>query len=290
MPETAEEIAAKAVVEEATKTEDEPEEKAETEKVEAKTPDPHEAAARADGWLPKDEYKGDPEKWVDPKAWVEKGPLLKRISSQSMHIKELKKTVDAMAKHLTANVQHGVKVELAKLQAEKKDAITEGDVAKVEAIDRQIDEAKATKSDIPTAPELAPEIKDWVAASKWYATYIELHDFALAYNDSYLKRRPDDLSGSLEATTRAVKKAFPEYFAGEAKPTDTKLGPPAVEGSTAPSGAGRKFSVSRLSADQKLAHDQYIKAGTFKKAAEAAKVSESEFYIRQLDEIGELPR
>jgi L-fucose isomerase-like protein len=137
---------------------------------------------------------------------------------------------------------------------------------------------------------LAPEIKDWVAANKWYATDMELHDFALAYNDSYLKRHPDDLAGSLEATTRAVKKAFPEKFAGDAKPTVTKPGPSAVEGSTASSGAGKKFTVSRLSADQKLAHDQYIKAGTFDKAAAEAKMSPTEFYIKQLDEIGELSR
>jgi hypothetical protein len=286
---TAEEIAAKAV-EEATKTEDKQEEKSEAEKVEEKVSDPHEAAARADGWLPKEEYKGDPEKWVDPKTWVEKGPLLKRISSQSTHIKELKKTVDAMAKHFTANVNHAVATKIAELKSQRTEAIKEGDVDKVEKLDAAIDKQKEAKADIPTAPELAPEIKDWVAANKWYATDMELHDFALAYNDSYLKRHPDDLAASLDATTRAVKRAFPEKFSGEAKPTVTKPGPSAVEGSTAPSGAGKKFTVSRLSPDQKLAHDQYVKAGTFKKQAEAAKMTGSEWYIRDLDSIGELSR
>ena len=288
MPEaTAEEIAAKAVAE-VTKEEETPAE--DKGNGEAKVADPNETAARADGWLPKDEYKGDPEKWVDPKTWVEKGPLLKRISSQSTHIKELKKTVDAMAKHFTANVNHAVATKIAELKSQRTEAIKEGDVDKVEKLDAQIDKQKEVKADIPTAPELAPEIKDWVAANPWYAKDMELHDFALAYNDSYLKRHPDDLGGSLEATTKAVKKAFPDKFAGEAKPTVTKPGPSAVEGSTAPSSAGKKFTVSRLTADQKMAHDQYIKAGTFKKAAEAAKVSESEYYVRQLDEIGELSR
>ncbi len=65
----------------------------------------------------------------------------------------------------------------------------------------------------------------------------------------------------------------------------------ACECFTSPSRAGGpKYTTSRLTSDQKLAHDQYIKAGTFKKAAEAAKMSESEFYVRQLDEIGELTR
>ena len=119
---------------------------------EAKESDPNEAAARADGWLPKDEYKGDPEKWVDPKTWVEKGPLLKRISSQSTHIKELKKTVDAMAKHFTANVNHAVATKIAELKSQRTEAIKEGDVDKVEKLDAQNDKQKEVKADTPPPP------------------------------------------------------------------------------------------------------------------------------------------
>jgi len=256
-------------------------------------PDPNEAAARADGWLPKEEYKGDPEKWVDPKTWVEKGPLLKRISSQSTHIKELKRTVDAMARHLEASVQAGVKQELAKLNAAKKEAVKEGDVEKVEAIDRQIDQAKATKADIPTAKEVAPEIETWVGQNPWYKDDPEMHDFARAFNDTYFKRHPNgDLSDSLKATTDAVKKAFPEKFAVTKKEDPpAKPNASAVEGSTHPSRAGGpKYSVSRLTADQRLACDQYMKAHTFDKLAEAAKMTPTEYYIKQLDEIGELTK
>jgi hypothetical protein len=287
--ETAEEIAAKAAGEVGKATE-----KAEDDKGNGAehTPDPMEAAARADGWLPKEEYKGDPEKWVDQKTWVEKGPLLKRISSQSTHIKELKRTVDAMARHLEASVQAGVKQELAKLNEAKREAVKEGDVEKVEAIDKKIDQAKATKADIPTAKEVAPEIETWITANPWYKDDPEMHDFARAFNDTYFKRHPNgDLGDSLKATTAAVKKAFPEKFADAKKDPPAKHNASAVEGSTSPSRpGGQKYGVSRLTAGQKLAHDQYIKAGTFKKAAEAAKMSESEYYVHQLDTIGELTR
>jgi hypothetical protein len=287
--EKAEEIAAKAA-EDAGKEGEKPE--VETEKEAAPT-DPMEVAARADGWRPKGEYKGDPGKWVDAKTWVEKGPLLKRISSQSEHIKELKSTVDAMAKHFNATVEATVKAKIAALRTEKKAAIESGDVAKVEEIDSQIDEQKAIKVDIPTGKEVAPVVKDWVKDNEWFIKDPELHDFALAFNDAYLKRHPGDIDGCLRATGEATKRAFPEKFPAAKKEADDPAPgrkPSAVEGSTTPSGGGKKFSLSRLTQEQKRAHDQYIKAGTFDKIAAAAKMTPTEYYVKQLDEIGELSR
>jgi hypothetical protein len=253
------------------------------------TPDPAETSARAQGWKPKEEFTGDPALWVDAKEFVGRAPLFDKIKTQSKDLKEIRKTVDAMAKHFTANLNAAVNAKVAALRAEKKEAIEGGDVAKVEAIDKQIDDAKAAKADIPTAPEVAPEVMDWVKANPWYTKDQEAHDFALAYNDSYLKRHPGDIEGSLKATATATKRAFPEKFEGDTKP---KAGIPAgtVEGGTTPVKGSSKFTVSRLNSDQKLAHDQYIKAGTFDAVAKAAKMTPTEYYVQQLDEIGELTK
>ena len=253
------------------------------------TPDPVETSARTQGWKPKEEFTGDPALWVDAKEFVGRAPLFEKIKEQSKTLKGLTKTVDAMAKHFTANVNHAVNAKISELRAAKKEAIEGGDVAKVEAIDKQIDDAKATKADIPTAPEVAPEVMDWVKANPWYTTDNELHDFALAYNDSFLKRHPGDIEGSLKATATATKRAFPDKFSGDTK---KPAGSPAatVEGATAPASAGKKYTVNRLTTDQKMAHDQYIKAGTFDAVAKAAKMTPSEYYVKQMDEIGELTR
>lgn len=253
------------------------------------TPDPAEASARTQGWKPKDEFTGDPGMWVDAKEFVGRAPLFEKIKGQSKDLKELKKTVDAMAKHFTVNVNAAVNAKISALRAEKKEAIEGGDVAKVEAIEKQIDDAKATKADIPTAPEVAPEVMDWVKANPWYTKDQDLHDFALAYNDSYLKRNPGDIEGSLKATATATKRAFPEKFSEDKK---AQAGSPAgaVEGGTAPARGSSKFTVSRLTSDQKLAHDQYIKAGTFDAVAKDAKMTPTEYYVHQLDEIGELTK
>jgi len=281
---TAEEIAAKAA-EDAHKTDDKAGDGDKGNGTAA--PDPSETAARTQGWKPKEEFTGDPALWVDAKEFIGRAPLFDKIKTQGKDLKEIRKTVDAMAKHFTANVNHAVNVKIAELRAAKKEAIEGGDVATVEAIDKQIDDAKATKADIPTAPEVAPEVKSWVDANPWYIKDRDLHDFALAYNDSYLKRNPGDIEGSLKATATATKKAYPEKF-----PEDAKGKTPAstVEGATAPAKTGAKYTVSRLTSDQKLAHDQYIKAGTFDALAKVAKMTPTEYYVQQLDGIGELTK
>jgi hypothetical protein len=269
----------------------------ETEKKEAApaVPDPVEAAARADGWKPKEEYTGDPEKYVDAKTWVEKGPLLKRISSQSAHIKTLSKTVDAMVTHFKKNVEHEVNRRIAELKAERREAIKEADVEKVEKLDKEIDAQKEIKEDVPSTRKLAPEIESWLTANAWYGKDREATRFAKSFNDAYLQDHPGDLEGSLEETTKATRRAFPEKFGkaeskGNGEEPGKKHLAPAVEDGGIKPGRGKTYSVSRLTEGQKLAHDQYIKAGTFDKEAAAAKMSPSEYYIKQLDEIGDLQK
>jgi hypothetical protein len=271
---TADEIAEEAVAE-ATKEEVVPEKEPET----TPTVDPAEASAKAQGWKPKDQFTGDPALWVDAKEFLGRAPLFDKIKAQSTELKGIKKTVDAMAKHFEKNLEHAVNAKISELKAAKKEAIEGGDVAKVEAIDKAIEEQKATKADIPKAPEVAPEVTEWVSANPWYTKDQELHDFALAYNDSYLKRNPGDLEGSLKATATATKKAFPEKFLVEVKVSPAASAAPTVEGGTAPSKEAKKYSVDRLSAEQKMVYSQIVKKHNV--------VSHDQFF-KDLESIGEL--
>lgn len=50
-----------------------------------------EKVARSQGWRPKEEYKGNPNDWVDAETFVERGPVFR-------HVEKLKKTVEAESK------------------------------------------------------------------------------------------------------------------------------------------------------------------------------------------------
>lgn len=247
--------------------------------------DPIEVAARAEGWKPREEFSGEPGDFVEAKEYLARKPLYKVIKGQSKSIKKLQETVEAMTGHFEKTVNIAVEARVKELQTQRREAIKEGDVAKVEALDKAIDAHKEGK--VEAKPVVPEAITKWIEENPWYEKDRELRDFALAFNDTYLKRSPEDLEGSLEATAKAVRRAFPEKFqkkdGGNNRQDDdgTKAAPPpgSVEGGgkTGP-GGGKKLSVSRLNRDQRLIHDQYVKAG----------ILSSEEYLKGLDEIGEL--
>jgi len=241
--------------------------------------DPTEAAARMRGWKPKEEYAGDPGGWVSAEAFVAREPLFDKIRSQSRELREVKKTVDAMARHFTKSVEHAVAAKITELEYQKEQAIKSGDVAEVKAIDKAIKQQESAKADVPTRSEVAPEVAAWVEANPWYIKDAELHDFAYAFNEAYLKRSPSDLEGSLRSTTEAVKKAFPDKFPKAPVKPDAAV--PVVEGGGSPAGGGgsKKFTMNRLTADQRRVYDQIVTTH---------KITTHDSFFKDLEEIGEL--
>ena len=66
---------------------------------EVKPPSKWESSARAGGWVPLEEWQGDPDDWTDAREFVKKGELFHKISSQSSEIKELRKAIGSLMEH-----------------------------------------------------------------------------------------------------------------------------------------------------------------------------------------------
>lgn len=60
----------------------------------------YEEAARKQGWVPQEEWNGNPDQWVDAKEFVYRGELLGRIKDQSKQIQSLRKNYDTEVKGL----------------------------------------------------------------------------------------------------------------------------------------------------------------------------------------------
>jgi hypothetical protein len=240
--------------------------------------DPTEAAARTRGWKPKEEFVGDPSTWVSAEAFVAREPLFDKIRSQSRELREVKKTVDAMARHFTKSVEHAVTAKITELEYQKEQAIKSGDVAEVKAIDKAIKQQETARADVPTKSEVAPEVTAWVEANPWYIKDPELHDFAYVFNETYLRRNPTDLEGSLRETAAATKRAFPDKFPKAPVKPDATV--PVVEGGGSPAGGGgKKYSMNRLTADQRRVYDQIVATH---------KITTHDNFFKDLEEIGEL--
>jgi hypothetical protein len=233
----------------------------------------YEERARSGGWRPKEEFEGGQDSWVDAEEFVKRKPLFERIKSQSKELKEMKSTINSMANHFQKATATAVNKAISELNKQRHEAIELGKVEDVDAIDAQIAEQKAIVVEAPKGGNVPSEIREWIAENPWFEKDEELQIFAQAHNDTYLRRHPGNLAKSLEETTKATKKAFPEKF--EKKPVP----PSPVEGGGAPKGASKKYVVDRLTSEQRQVYKQLVTQN---------KVMEHDEYFKSLEEMGEL--
>ena len=87
---------------------------------------PVQEEALAQGWVPKDEYEGDPDRWVDAGEFVRRGELFRKIESQSKELKDVRKALAELAKHNSKirEVEYARAIE--GLKAQKKEAASPG--------------------------------------------------------------------------------------------------------------------------------------------------------------------
>jgi len=241
--------------------------------------------ARNEGWRSKEELGEDFDaaRYVGAEEFLKRKPLFETIKQQSKAIKRLEKTVDSVVSFSQKNAELAAKKAIADLNTQKKVAIEQGDVASVTEIDKNIEDHKKVVADAKSAVAAIPsEITEWVAKNSWFDTDLEMQDFATAYCSSYKNRNPrEDINKALEETEKAVKRAFPDSKYFKSRRSD----PPAVEthkddaGDTG--GNNKKYTMSRLTEEQKLTYNAYVKK---------SKMMTHDQYFLKLEEIGALEK
>lgn len=185
-------------------------------------PDPVEVEARASGWVPKEDFQGDPHKWVDAGEFVRRAPLFQKLDLQNRELKELKKALDGLKQHHTKVQETEYARALADLKAQKKDALIDGDPDKVIEIEDKLEAVKDAKRKFEVAqaqeaqraadPEvLHPEFAAWVNRNGWYKSSAPMKAFADALG---IELRSKGMSPSevLRQVEAQVKEEFPNKF------------------------------------------------------------------------------
>lgn len=165
--------------------------------------DPVVVEARQLGWVPKDEWRGDPERWTDAETFVQRGhdimPILKqnnarlvgdvqRLSGEATELRKMLKdsqeSIEALktfSAEITATRVKEAKAEiLGALKKAKEDGDTDAEVrltdelTDLKVVEREQKEAaKATPAAAPAPPAkegVDPEFVAWteVAANSWF--------------------------------------------------------------------------------------------------------------------------
>lgn len=232
-----------------------------------------EVEAKQFGWMPLEDYKGNPDEWKDAETFLRRGKEingflrkdLEKIQADNRkkeaELAEIRATVEEFRKYHNDTEARAYKRAVEELKKEKVVAIEQGDGGRVVEIDDEIDrikEAQQTKPEVKkeTAPGYDADYVTWAKANLWFSTDAELQSLALLIGqeinatDSSIKGR-----AFYDEVTKRVKEAAPDKFENPARNS----------ASVASSSDGRNPSTKKkkgyndLPAEAKSACDKFVK-------------------------------
>lgn len=159
-----------------------------------------EVEARTLGWVPLEEFRGNPEKWIDADTFLERGrtvmPILKKnneklestVRQQADEIGRLKKLFEASQEAIEELQNVHTEATKAAVEKARKDLLTElrrakaeGDVDLEVQLTEELADLKAKQKLAETAPkptpapaaaqgDVHPDFHAWAADNKWFGT------------------------------------------------------------------------------------------------------------------------
>lgn len=221
-----------------------------------------ESEALGMGWIPKEQFKGDPTKWTDAETYVERGknllPIVRKhnenlsrtVEGQAREIGEMKQSLAAANEAMEAFREFHNDVSKreydrakAELLGDKKQARTDGDVDREVEIDAELatlnskapKELKAPEKKEPTrTPEADPTYVAWQTEnSDWLGKDKAKTAFATSAA-AYVRAMEPTLQGRafLDRVKEEVMAKFPE----EGEGGEGEDPPPAPRAKVAPAG------------------------------------------------------
>lgn len=242
----------------------------------------YEAEARHHGWTPREEFKGDPAKWVDARTFVTRAdevmPFLKKQNAaQKREIEDLKRQFKRAQAFFSKSEERAYQRALADLESRHDEAVETGDVAASKRIRQEIDGLKEEVSEFSTAfkneePEVAVdqetvrrEFSEWIEANDWYVT----DDAKRRYADFVA-----DQLGPAESYGAGRKAWFAEIEARVGRKfTERKASPVNGGGNRAVSAKGGK-TYADLPQEAKAMCDKWIRSGLIASREEYVKAYE----------------
>lgn len=225
--------------------------------------------AREQGWRPKDEYEGDPSKWVSAETFVAKGELIERIESLGKKLKDADKTIKMLTEHHQKVKESEFKRAVEYLKAQKKQAYEAGDVDKIIEIDEKIATVRETQKAQTAAEKEAvreegphPDFVAWVTDNKWYEKNSDMRADADLFGEAYARNNPDKSPQEvLEYVTKKIKRAYPDEFQNP-----NRNRPSSVEGGQrAGTSSGAGNSSFQLTEEETKIMNTFVRQGVLTK-------------------------
>jgi hypothetical protein len=231
-------------------------------------PSPIEQRAMEQGWVPLDEWTGDADDWRPAKEFVDRGELLKSISSLKRDNIQLKQAFDEFGRHHAKVREIEYQRAINDLKAQKRDALVEGDADAVIKIDDKLDElkeaAKAAEKDVrPAVNEPAephPAFVAWEQRNGWYRSDRAMKNTADEIAKELVLSGERDPLKILKEIDSQIRKEFPNKFTN---PNREKAG--SVEGANQKGGRVKEDFLDSMSDDERRIMKRIIATGAITK-------------------------
>jgi hypothetical protein len=171
-----------------------------------------EDVARKIGWVPKDEFKGNPDDWKPATDFIISGRDIQR--GYATELKGLRSQIDVMARTTADIVKDRLEAQRAELTGRYNELVEEGNAAEAFKVSqRLLDIDRRVASPPPGAPP--PEVADFVERNKtWYDVDPAATLRAREVSDK-LAARGASVADQLQAAERIVRTEFPDLFQGQ---------------------------------------------------------------------------
>lgn len=244
--------------------------------------DPVEAKARDKGWVPQNEWEGNPEDWRPAREYMDRSSFFQRINNQKHEIEELRRDNQIVQEHLRKLRESQNKATATTLEAAKIEALESGEYNRVAEIDRQIREVEQdviepAPQQPTTNPEADPRHMEWVNDNPWYNNDTDLRVQADAFGISYRQNNPNASADEVyNYVTSQVKRVNPDKFNTRA-PAESRA--PSSVTSATPTVSTSQRSFRDLNEDQLRVGRRFVKLGLYGDIQE---------YVDELSSMGEI--
>ncbi len=241
-----------------------------------------EAVARARGWVPQSEFRGQPDHWQPAKSFLD------RNASLQTEVQELKRTLEEkdreygerlerISKTTDAVIKRNRERDFASIQEAKRAAVELSDVEEFDRLEREeirlfdayrqedaVPERQAPAAKEPEAQPLLPETSAWIAKNPWFQQNAGMTQVALGFYSEAGERFTTEPE-RLRYVDERLATTYPDRF--KSAPPRTQM--PSLEGGgRQPANANSR--VNELPGDARAAAERFIKKGYIKNIDEYA--------------------
>lgn len=221
------------------------------------------------GWAPKEDWKGDPEKWKDLNTFLEDGdkilPILKKnyskleseLNALKAEREQDKKVFEKFQEFQSKSEERAYKKALKEIEDKMAEAVESGNKKAFADAKREEDTLRAEQqkqTETKDQPAEHPDWKPWKAENTWYTEDEELRELADALAPMVAQKNPN-VGGKafFELVKARVKQSAPHKFEN---PSRNKANAVEGEGGKPPKKGGKTYSD--LPAEFKRACDEFV--------------------------------